>query len=59
MNGVYDLPWSPRGALTPYVGLGIGATGVKLAGFTAGGTNVVGDSDVMFAVQPSVGIRYP
>ncbi|HUZ73818.1 MAG TPA: OmpA family protein [Stellaceae bacterium] len=58
LNGVYDLPWHPIDRLTPYVGLGIGAVGVKLRGFNVSGTNLVTDSDLVFALQPSVGLRY-
>jgi outer membrane protein OmpA-like peptidoglycan-associated protein len=58
INGIYDLPWRPAG-LSPYVGLGIGATALKLSGFHVAGTNLVGDDDIVFAVQPSIGVRYP
>jgi len=58
LNGVYDLPWHPTPRLTPYVGLGIGMAGLKLQGVSVNGTNLVGDSDIVFAIQPSVGLRY-
>jgi OmpA-OmpF porin, OOP family len=58
INGIYDLPWRPAPRLTPYIGLGVGYAGVKMEGITAGGTQLVGDSDLVPALQPSIGLRY-
>jgi len=58
VNGYYDIPWQPVPGLVPYVGLGVGLADIGLNAKTSGGAPAVGDHDVVFAVQPSIGLRY-
>jgi outer membrane protein OmpA-like peptidoglycan-associated protein len=59
INGYYDLnQYAPAPNWVPYIGLGMGVAALRLQGYGANGVNVAGDNDVVFAIEPKLGIRY-
>ncbi|TNE58517.1 MAG: porin family protein [Alphaproteobacteria bacterium] len=55
VNGLYDFPM--EGALTPYLGLGIGWSKVDVS-FKPSGVGIVSDDDTVFAYQLIGGLSY-
>ncbi len=56
VNGFWDLRTGTP--FVPYVGIGVGMASASLDNFTVNGRPLTNSSDVVFAYQPIVGVRY-
>ncbi|HVA11837.1 MAG TPA: OmpA family protein [Stellaceae bacterium] len=56
VNGYWDLRTGTP--FVPYIGIGVGAARASLDNFSVGGKPLSNSSDIVFAYQPMVGVRY-
>lgn len=56
VNGYWDLRTGTP--FVPYIGIGVGVARTSLDNFAVGGKPLSNSSDIVFAYQPMVGVRY-
>lgn len=60
VDGMVNALWDFRTGtpFVPYIGIGVGVASASLDSFSVGGHPLSNSSDVVFAYQPMVGVRY-
>ena len=60
IDGMVNALWDMRTGtpFVPYIGIGVGVAHAKLDNFTVAGKPLSNSSDIVFAYQPMVGVRY-